>query len=356
MEGQQRSEIQDGIDRFDFRAVHPLVFFATASDRYAGWIGQIYGPHWESTVKSRKRTLGGKKFEERTVPVASVGEYFDHFGALELDFTFYRTLLDSESRPTSNYFVLQNYADSAPDSARFYLKAPQQISARMLRRGRKGTVAYEPNPEYLDSTLFMDRFLIPGLKLLGKRFAGVIFEQEYQRKSESPPPEQHLDQLNTFFLDVVDEPGIHLEIRSPHLLTPEYFDWLGSRGLGQVFSHWTWLPSLSRQFDLGSRRLTSSNGDVLIRLLTPLRMPYARAYEHAHPFDRSVPLLCQTPQAQAMVADTAEIALESLKQDRAVTIISNNRAWGNAPSLAQKVAGSVLDELEQAGQSRQARP
>ena len=34
-------EILD-IEKFKFRGLHPDVFIGTASDRYAGWIGQIY--------------------------------------------------------------------------------------------------------------------------------------------------------------------------------------------------------------------------------------------------------------------------------------------------------------------------
>ncbi len=334
------------LDRFDFRNVHADIHFATASDRYAGWIRQIYSENWTPAIKSRKRTLGGKNFEERTVPVASVGEYFDHFGALELDFTFYRTLLDSEDKPTSNYFVLEQYAASAPDGARFILKAPRQVTARTYRRSRNGKTEYDTNPDYLDSSIFMNRFLIPALKLLGSGLSGVIFEQEYQRKAESPSSVEFVRQLDRFMDGIVDEPGIHFEIRSPHLLTRPYFDWLESRGAGSVFSHWTWLPPLSEQLRRSDHRFTSSSKQVLIRLLTPLRMTYAKAYEHASPFDRPIPALCETPQASQMITDTTTIALESLRQDRAVTIISNNRAWGNAPSLAQKVARSIRTELE----------
>ena len=31
-----------GLKSFHFRNLHPQIFIGTASDRYAGWIGQIY--------------------------------------------------------------------------------------------------------------------------------------------------------------------------------------------------------------------------------------------------------------------------------------------------------------------------
>ncbi len=31
-------------EKYKFRGLHPAIFMGTASDRYAGWIGQIYSP------------------------------------------------------------------------------------------------------------------------------------------------------------------------------------------------------------------------------------------------------------------------------------------------------------------------
>ena len=118
------------------------------------------------------------------------------------------------------------------------------------------------------------------------------------------------------------------------------------RGLGYVFSHWTWLPSLRDQWQRAGERFTSSHGQVVCRLLTPMKMPYATAYGYAHPFDRPVKALCETDQARRMVLDTAALSIQSLKHGHAAMIISNNRAWGNAPSLARQVARRILEEFE----------
>ena len=45
------------------------------------------------------------------LPVASVEEYFEHFGVLELDATFYRPLLDEHLHPTETFHLLRTYAD-----------------------------------------------------------------------------------------------------------------------------------------------------------------------------------------------------------------------------------------------------
>ena len=130
MTAEQSLSVEDrraDIDAFRFRDLHPKVKFGTASDRYAGWIGQIYSEQWSQQITKRSRRLQGTKYEERRVPVASVAEYFEHFSVLEIDFTFYRPLRDAEGDPSNTFFTLEKYAEHAPDDAAFILKAPQQF-------------------------------------------------------------------------------------------------------------------------------------------------------------------------------------------------------------------------------------
>lgn len=327
---------------FDLRNVHPNLRLGTASDRYAGWIGQIYPEHYAREVKARTRQLEDDRFEERVLPVASVRDYFAHFDVLELDFTFYRPLREPDGRPTASLFTLNQYATHAPAEARFLLKAPQQFFAATLRRNRSGRIRYEPNPHYLDAQACSRQFLEPACEVLGSRLLGVIFEQEYRRVSESPKPQAHLAALDAFFDALCPKVQAHLELRSPHLWTPAYFHWLAERGLGFVFSHWTWLPPLHRQWKLCGEHFTAADRNAVVRLLTPLRMTYAEAYALAYPFNRPVAELAETPQAEAMVRDVTFLVQAAAKEGAIVNVIANNRAWGNAPELARTIARSVL--------------
>ena len=93
---------------FIFRNLHPNIRIGTASDRHAGWIGQIYTPgKYKLTTRSHK--VGRKSFKEEILPVESVAEYFDHFSVLEVDFTFYRPILNRQLEQTSSYKILQSY-------------------------------------------------------------------------------------------------------------------------------------------------------------------------------------------------------------------------------------------------------
>ena len=333
-------------ESYVFHGLHPNVRFGTASDRYAGWIGQIYPEDYRTRISKRRRKLGKRTFEEQTVPVESVNDFFQHFDVLELDFTFYRTLIDPDGKPSNNYSVLQRYADFAPDHARFFLKAPQAFFARKLRRRSEGKPVYLENRDFLDAQAYARSFLHPALEILGDRTLGIIFEQEYQRVADSPDPSQNVSELSRFFKEIPDLVQSHIEIRSPHLLQPEYFDWLNETGIGFVFSHWTWLPPLRVQWRLSGETFSAADGNVVLRLLTPLDVPYAEAYARTHPFDAVVPEVAGTRQADHMVLDTAALAFRAQAEGAHLNVIANNRAWGNAPELAKTIALRILEEEE----------
>lgn len=327
------------LNTYNFANIHPQVKFGTASDRYAGWIGQIYSKEWSQKIKKRSRRLRGQKYEERQLPIASVQEYFDHLSVLELDFTFYRPLLEADGEPSNTFFTLEKYAEQAPSHAAFIVKAPQQFSARKLRRSG----GFVDNPSFLDAKAYINQFYQPLQKLLGERLQGVLFQQEYQRVSESPASSDNVAELDSFFGRLPQDVQVHLELRSEHLLTPEYFDWLGRRELGFIFSHWTWLPPIRRQWKMCGGRFTAGNNTAVLRLLTPLDMKYAEAYAHAYPFEESAAELAETPQAKRMIDDATALAYQAVQQGKTLMVVANNRAYGNSPALNQAIGHRFLD-------------
>ena len=332
-------------DDFNFHDLHPHARFGTASDRYAGWLGQIYSEAtFGERISSRKRTLGGRTFEERQLPIESVREYFNHFEVLELDFTFYRPLRENGD-PSSNSFVLSKYLDHAPDDAAFLLKAPQQYFARTLRRGGE----FVDNPDYLDAEAYVETFHKPAVDLMGDRLEGILFQQEYRRVGDSPSPEENVEQLDAFFGALPTDVQYHVELRSEHLMDAGYFDWLDTRGLGHVFSHWTWLPAIREQWARCGERFTAANDQAVTRLLTPRNTKYADAYAMAHPFDAPAPEISDTDEARDMVLDATALTYRAQDQDVLLNVIANNRAWGNAPDLARTIAHRILDEEARRG-------
>lgn len=320
---------------FAFRGAIPGLCLGTASDRYSGWLGQIYTPSmYEGRSLRRKKSVGGKVFEEEVLPVDSVEEYFRHFAVMELDFTFYSPLQDKKGKATSAYKTLEAYRSHLREGDGLLLKVPQAVCARgTLARGE-----WVPNPRYLDPALFADGFYGPACALLDPWIRGFIFEQGYQRKGERETPEGFAAALETFFSSVPGDPRYHLEIRTAALLTDPLFSLLARRGIGQVLSHWTWLPRLAEQFERSGKRFFNRQGDCVIRLMTPLGMRYEDAYQRAFPFTDLIPGMM----SPHMVQDTVRLVEAALSQGVTPLVVVNNRSGGNAPRIAEQLVMRLL--------------
>ena len=96
------------------------------------------------------------------------------------------------------------------------------------------------------------------------------------------------DALDAFFQQLPEDKRYHLEIRTDLYLRDTLFTVLEKHGIGQVYSHWTWLPPLRKQLAKADGKFFNAGGQCLIRLLTPLRMRYEDSYLQAYPFDRLV--------------------------------------------------------------------
>ena len=120
------------------------------------------------------------------MPIESVTEYFEHFPLLEIDYTFYRLLLEKDGKPTQNFHVLKNYRQHMKDGDFVLLKAPQIVIARKLRRGS----AFVENENYLNADIFTKQFYKPAVEILGPCLNGIIFEQEYHPKNDRFPASQ----------------------------------------------------------------------------------------------------------------------------------------------------------------------
>ncbi len=322
-------------ERFFFRDLHPMASFGTASDRYKGWMGQIYpAEYFSDKISSRSKRIKGRTFKEEVLPVESLEAFFRHFSVLEIDYTFYGPLLDKALNTSKIFRVLQTYRRYLNEKDALILKVPQVVFARRLWRGGR----FVKNPEYLDEGLFRRRFYEPAVALLGQHLRGFIFEQEYQPKNERPDPRAFVEELNAFLTKIPRDRRYHIEVRTESLLSPAYFEVLEKQGVGQVFSHWTWLPPLRRQFERGGRRFRNAGGMGIVRLMTPPRMRYEDAYAKAYPFDRLVEGMMDS----RMIEETVDIMCAAIEQGYHVNVISNNRAGGNAPLIARKVAERFL--------------
>jgi uncharacterized protein YecE (DUF72 family) len=324
------------LDEFQFHGLYPEVFLGTASDRYAGWLGQIY-PAQRYAARTTRRThrVGGKAFIEEVLPVESVAEYFQHFRVLELDFTFYGLLLDEHGKPGKPLQTLRKYRQNLHDGQFVVLKVPQVVFAQKILRA--GT--FFENEAYLHPQVFLKQFYDPAVDLMGPLLKGLVFEQEYQRKQDRPSPQQLALRLDNFFTQIPRDHRYHVELRTESLLVEPVFEVFEKFGIGQVLSHWTWLPSLQKQFALSDQRFLNSGSQSIIRLMTPRGTRYEDAYAQTHPFNRLVDGMLQP----AMVEETAQLMWTAVRHGVQVNVIVNNRSGGNAPLIAQRIARRFLE-------------
>jgi uncharacterized protein YecE (DUF72 family) len=332
-------------EQFKFRHLHSQVKIGTASDRYAGWLGQIYSEdRYHGRIRQRTKVIRDQTFTEKVLPVDSVAEYFEHFPILEIDFTFYRPLLEENGQPTQNYRVLKAYQQHLRDGDALLLKVPQITTAPKLRRG----ASYRNNPTYLDSDVFTRQFYEPAGELLGQALTGFIFEQEYLTKQGRPPVTEMVAALDEFFQKIPRDSRYHLESRTDLYLREPMFEVLEKHGVGQVLSHWTWLPPLRKQLTKAGGRFFNAGKQCVIRLLTPLGMRYEDSYVNAFPFDKLVEGMLRPE----MILETLDIMWQAVNQGMMANVIINNRAGGNAPLLAQMIAEKFLMKVEPAPKSK----
>jgi uncharacterized protein YecE (DUF72 family) len=323
------------LQSFHFRNLHPQICIGTASDRYAGWLNQIYSQdRYQGRITKRTKIIAGKSFIEEVLPVDSVEEYFEHFSVLEIDITFYRPLLDQHGQPTQNYQVLKTYTLHLKDGDRIILKVPQMVTAHKIRRGDQ----HVENPAYLNPKIFTEQFYEPAVNLLGAHLTGFIFEQEYQRKEDRTPVNEMAHDLDKLFQMIPKDNRYHLELRTNLYLRDPVFEILEKHGVGQILSQWTWLPPLRKQLAKASGRFFNAGNQCVIRLLTPLGMRYEDSYLKAHPFDRLIEGMLQP----GTVLETVEIMRQAMEKGITVNVIVNNRAGGNAPLIAQEIVKRFL--------------
>ncbi len=319
------------LHHFFFRRLHPNISLGTASDRYAGWLGQIYSREkYDKRISRRPKVMKGKTFSEEILPVDSLEEYFEHFSVLEIDFTFYRLLLDDKGQPTQNYFLLKKYGSFLKEKDFLFLKVPQVITARKIHISRHFTA----NKTYLNPEVFNEQFYRPAVELLGPHLKGFLFEQEYQRKEDQRSAPEMASSLDQFFKSIPPDDRYQLELRTESYLQGPVFEILSKYGIGQILSHWTWLPPLRKQFKKSGERFFNSGHQALIRLMTPLDMRYEDAYVKAFPFDKLIEGMLQP----RMIEDTVRLMHTAIARNIQLNLIINNRSGGNAPLIARRIA------------------
>ncbi|HEY8280036.1 MAG TPA: DUF72 domain-containing protein [Bdellovibrionota bacterium] len=288
-----------------FRLAARGVYFGTSSWKYRGWEGVIYQGGYASEALFQRESL-----REYTAMLPCVG----------VDFTYY-----SWPMPDMMSYLVQ----SAPENFRLCPKVTKRITMSAFPNlPTYGRWAGQKNPDYLDAAAFEDKFLAP-MRMLSGRVGLIQFEF-------SGPEEDELGKLESFFSRVPRDFPYAVEIRNPGLVNPEFYSFLRGLGLSPVFSAWTRMPSIGKQWQTYLEAGGGSDQAPLLGLgmLRPGR-PYEEAVQLFQPY-REI----RDPYEEGR-HDLADLAHWAMEKGRKVYIIVSNRLEGSAPLTI----GRVMDLL-----------
>ncbi len=292
------------------------VRFGSSSWAYEGWQGLVYRRAYPKNQFSRDTLQEYASYAVDHAPL---------FSTVGIDHTFYR--------PASTD-LLAHYAGQVPATFRFCQKVWEEITiptyANLPRYGAK---AGKANPRFLDSGAFCDLVLRPSQEGFGSKLGPFIFE--FQRWGLDPAT--FLDRLDGFLSRLPAGPPYAVEVRNASLLGPRYRALLEAHGVAHVYNHWTAMPALTDQHQALDDRFTAPH--VLLRLLTPLGLPYANAVERYKPYNRIV-------HAQPrMRQDTVTLVRQAAAEGKSVYVLVNNRAEGCSPLTVQALVEALQGSL-----------
>jgi hypothetical protein len=153
--------------------------------------------------------------------------------------------------------------------------------------------------------------------ILGPFLHGFIFELEYLPKNGRFPQAKLAQRLHKFLGEIPKHTRYHIVVRTEAYLPGPVFDILKKHRVGLLFFHWTWLLSLRSQLAKVKKEFFTSGNQLVIRLITPLRMSYEESYAKAFPFDKMIPGMLDPE----MIEDTAKIVNEAIKEEIQVNLI-----------------------------------
>ena len=290
-------------------SLSPLIRFGTSTWTYEGWQGQVYKREYSKSTFARECLGEYCQYQYNGEPL---------FRTVGNDSTFYRP-------PTANQ--LRHYLTQIPEDFQMCFKVWEEITIpSFAKHPRYGMRAGQPNPRFLDAKLFEELVLTPYREAKFEPHTGP-FLFEFQRHEMST--DEFCSRLDKFFLQLPREFRYAVEVRNPGLLGMSYLQVLSRHGVGHVYNHWSFMPSLAEQ-----HRLMQGFTAVftLLRLLTPLKMSYAIAKKRAEPYTKIVEGLPQ------MRNETVQLVRQAVGQGRRAYVLVNNRCEGNAPLTVQALS------------------
>ena len=282
-------------EKLSAAAMPPTVRLGTSSWTFPGWSGLVYA---EGTKASRLAQHGLRAYAQHPL-LRTVG----------IDRTFYAPILTED---------FARYAAAVPPDFRFLVKAWGELLTPW--RTVRGSRSREPNPNYLESSIALERVLAPAIEGLGKKLGPLVFQFSPQGSEVVRQPDQFARRLRTFLQALPIGPLYAIELRDPQLLTASYRDALGESGAHHCYAVHARMPSIEAQ-----RSVVPPTGPVVARWMLHPGSVYDEAVERYEPFDK---LVDPDPTSRQMLAD---LIRDTVVREKPCTVVVNNKAEGCAP-------------------------
>lgn len=196
---------------------------------------------------------------------------------------------------------------------------------------RYGVKAGQPNPRFLDASLFKDLLTPYREANFGPHTGPFLFE--FQRHGMLA--RDFVGKLDMFFAQLPRDFSYSVEIRNAGMLSPLYRDMLASHGVAHVYNHWSYMPALAEQHQ---KIETFTAPFTVLRLLTPLKLSYEAAKKRAEPYTKIVGEL------PAMRKEAVVLIKNAIGHTRRAYVLVNNRLEGNAPLTVQALTDLLKTE------------
>jgi uncharacterized protein YecE (DUF72 family) len=294
-----RSELASDVARLAAQGV----LIGTSSWKYKGWLHLLY---------DRDRYLKNRKFSKAKFDENCLEEYAEVFKTVCFDGGLYQF-------PTEK--MMEKYFSQVPSDFQMSIKVTKAITGRRFTREDNPRLAGQMNPDFLNSELFLTRFLAP-LKAHQAQICTLIFEFS-TFKDEWEQGDQFLEALDLFLSSLPKGWNYSVEVRNRSFLRADYFALLGRYGVSHTFNNWTEMPPVGEQAVIpGSFTADFTTARFLLK---PGRF-YQEAVDTFSPYDST-----KEPNLDARAA-LIDLLLTPAKPGRPNRrfLYVNNRLEGNA--------------------------
>lgn len=294
------------------------IYIGTSSWKYPGWLGQVY---------TRDRYLWQGRLAKSRFQRLCLAEYAEVFPTVCVDAAYY-------TFPTAPNLL--QLAEQVPTHFRFAFKVTDVITRkRFPHLDRSGPRAGQPNPDFLNATLFQEAFLAP-LTAVRDRVGLIIFEFARFYPSDWARGRDFVEALDRFLGRLPPDWPYGVEIRNRTFLEHAYFEVLARHGVAPVLNSWEAMPPLEDQIRWAGP--DAFRGAAGLRLLLRPGCRYEEAVKRFSPYNQ---IRDPQPQTRSAVVQWIRQSLRT-GRPRPLWVYVNNRFEGNAPGTI----AAILHELE----------